>query len=98
MDLGLRGKVALITGASSGIGEAVALSLAGEGARVAIAARRLERLGGGAPRAGAPGGRRTSRERSRCRRGPRVRRRSVRRELAEGALRRSGEATRRDRD
>src|SRR5216684_1265937 len=44
MDLGIRGKVALITGASSGIGEAVALSLAREGARVAVAARRLERL------------------------------------------------------
>ena len=44
MDLGIRGKVALITGASSGIGEAVALSLSREGARVAVAARRLERL------------------------------------------------------
>src|SRR5258708_12780234 len=44
MDVGIRGKVALITGASSGIGEAVALSLSREGARVAVAARRLERL------------------------------------------------------
>jgi 3-oxoacyl-[acyl-carrier protein] reductase len=44
MDLGIRGKVALITGASSGIGEAVALSLAREGARVAVAARRLDQL------------------------------------------------------
>jgi NADP-dependent 3-hydroxy acid dehydrogenase YdfG len=40
----LSGTVALITGASSGIGEASAIALAREGARVAIAARRRERL------------------------------------------------------
>jgi len=44
MDLGIRGKVALVTGASSGIGKAVALALAAEGARVAIAARRHDEL------------------------------------------------------
>ena len=44
MDLGIRGKTALITGASSGIGEAVALALAAEGVRVAVAARRLDEL------------------------------------------------------
>lgn len=40
----LDGQVAIITGASSGIGRATALALAGEGAAVALAARRVERL------------------------------------------------------
>jgi len=48
----LSGKVALVTGASSGIGEATALALAAEGARVAIAARRVERLNDLAERIG----------------------------------------------
>jgi NAD(P)-dependent dehydrogenase (short-subunit alcohol dehydrogenase family) len=39
MDLGLKGKVALVTGGSKGIGAAIALGLAREGARVAICAR-----------------------------------------------------------
>lgn len=40
----LDGKVALVTGASSGLGEQAALALAGAGAKVAVTARRLDRL------------------------------------------------------
>jgi clavulanate-9-aldehyde reducatase len=40
----LEGRVAAVTGASSGIGEATALALAGAGAAVALAARRADRL------------------------------------------------------
>ena len=40
----LTGKVAIVTGASSGIGRASALALAAEGAKVVITARRQERL------------------------------------------------------
>jgi 3-oxoacyl-[acyl-carrier protein] reductase len=44
MDLRIAGKTALVTGASSGLGEAVALALAGEGVKLALAARRVDRL------------------------------------------------------
>jgi 3-oxoacyl-[acyl-carrier protein] reductase len=44
MDLGLRDKVAIVAGGSRGLGKAVALTLAAEGCRVALAARGEEAL------------------------------------------------------
>ena len=44
MDMGLTGKVAVITGGSDGIGKAAAMSLAHEGVKVVICARRPENL------------------------------------------------------
>jgi len=58
MDLGITGKTGLVTGASAGIGRGIARALAAEGVRLAITARRRDRLealadeiaAGGAPR------------------------------------------------
>jgi 3-oxoacyl-[acyl-carrier protein] reductase len=53
MDLGLRGRTAIVCGASSGMGLAVADALAGEGANVAMFARRRDVLEREADRIGA---------------------------------------------
>src|SRR5271166_4961897 len=45
MDLGLNGKVAVVTGGSDGIGLAIAEGLAAEGVKLVLAARGFERLG-----------------------------------------------------
>ena len=44
MDLGLKGKVALVTGAATGIGEATAVELLDEGAVVVLSDKDSERL------------------------------------------------------
>ena len=46
MDLGLKGKVAVVTGGSVGIGLAIVEGLAAEGVDVVIAARNVERVRG----------------------------------------------------
>jgi 3-oxoacyl-[acyl-carrier protein] reductase len=53
MDLGLSGKVALVTGASRGIGRAIALALAGEGSNVVLCARGAADLEAAVAEAGA---------------------------------------------
>ena len=55
MDLGIEGKVALVTGASKGIGLGVARALADEGARVAISSRSRESIDAAAGQIGAAG-------------------------------------------
>ncbi len=55
MDLGLQGKVALVSGASQGLGRAVAAELAAEGATVAISSRSREKVEAAAAEIGATG-------------------------------------------
>src|ERR1700752_3637422 len=52
MELGLRGKVAMVAGASRGLGYAVAEALAREGARVSIASRDEQAIKAAAARIG----------------------------------------------
>jgi NADP-dependent 3-hydroxy acid dehydrogenase YdfG len=56
MTEGIKDKVVVITGASSGLGEATARLLAGEGARVVLGARRADRLQSLAKQLAASGG------------------------------------------
>jgi 3-oxoacyl-[acyl-carrier protein] reductase len=55
MDLGLEGRVALVTGASKGIGFGIARALAAEGARVAVASRSRDAIDAAASEIGAQG-------------------------------------------
>jgi 3-oxoacyl-[acyl-carrier protein] reductase len=55
VDLGLEGRVALVTGASKGLGFAVARARLGDGAVVAISSRSAERIEAAASRIGARG-------------------------------------------
>jgi 3-oxoacyl-[acyl-carrier protein] reductase len=56
VDLGLRGKTALVTGSSRGIGRAIAIELAREGCRVALCARGKDALAAAAAEVRAIGG------------------------------------------
>jgi 3-oxoacyl-[acyl-carrier protein] reductase len=55
MDLGLQGRVALVSGASHGLGRAIAAELAAEGATVAISSRSREKVDAAAAEIGATG-------------------------------------------
>jgi 3-oxoacyl-[acyl-carrier protein] reductase len=55
MDLGLHGRVGLVTGGSKGIGRGIAAGLVAEGARVAVASRSAERIAATASEIGARG-------------------------------------------
>src|SRR4029079_9793170 len=54
-DLGIRGRVAPVAGASQGIGRAIAAELAAEGAKVAISSRSREKIDATAAEIGATG-------------------------------------------
>src|SRR5207302_11408642 len=55
MDLGLKGKTAMVAAASQGLGFAIAETLAAEGAHVSIAARKRETVEAAAARIAAAG-------------------------------------------
>lgn len=56
MDLGLKGKVAMVAGASRGLGYAVARALAAEGARISMSSRQEQAVGAAAKRIAAETG------------------------------------------
>jgi 3-oxoacyl-[acyl-carrier protein] reductase len=66
MDLGLQGKVAVVTAASGGLGKAIAQEFAAEGAEVVIAARNEEKLRAAAAEIAAATGRQPRIHRADC--------------------------------
>ena len=56
VDFSLDGKIALVTGASRGIGEAIAMTLAEYGAQVILVSRKLDALKDVAEKIGEAGG------------------------------------------